>query len=1017
MTEVTVRQFADVVGIPIERLLAQLGDAGLSAKGADDNINDREKLQLLTHLRHIHGKDPEKMANSAPKKITLKRKTLSEIRVPNAQGRAKTVPVEVRKKRTYVKRGVAETQPLNLEERERLDRAQQEVEEEIRHQQQEAEQETERKNSVVTTKTMTQLEPESKADVVPQTNTERASKVQAVDLKNKTTQQAVAVKNDMGAAKVKFKKRQPIQTTSVKPNTPAEAVDSKDQSRGAVAAKADQNVAKIKAKKRQPTGENANPAGPPGAVKVQAKKHFDTKPAIANLEKNTVQDKEKKHQSTGTTSVKQDGQQKADIPTAKRKLAGDDNKRQSAPYGKKRQSVTTTDKDKVNVPLYESSSTDKSRKKPSQRPRKKERPAKLGKDSKSPSLELDYDSKSTKHERSESSGESKRTRKKPRRVTKPLEPQHGSFQKPTTPMVREVSLPETITIAELAQKMSVKVAQVIKTMMKMGSMVTINQVIDQETATIVVDEIGHKVKLLKENQIEEGLTIADQQAGERVHRAPVVTIMGHVDHGKTSLLDYIRVTKVAAGEAGGITQHIGAYHVDTPKGTVCFLDTPGHAAFTAMRARGAKVTDIVVLVVAADDGVMPQTLEAIQHARAAEVPVVVAINKIDKPEANPDRVKQELVAQQVVPEEWGGDTMFVLVSAKKGEGIDELLEAILLQAEVLELTTVAEGIATGVIIESRLDKGRGAVATMLVQSGCLQKGNVLLAGKEFGRVRAMLDENGKLIEKAGPSIPVEVLGLSGIPSAGDETVVVPDERKAREIALFRQGKYREVKLARQQAAKLENMFSQMQAGQVNTLNIVLKADVNGSGEALHDAFLKLSNEEVKVNIVANGVGGINESDVNLAVASNAILIGFNVRADTGARRLINEENVDLHYYSVIYEAIEEVKQALSGLLAPEIKEVIIGLAEVREVFRSPKLGAIAGCLVVDGVVKHNNPIRVLRDNIVIFEGELESLRRFKDNILEVKAGTECGIGVKNYNDVKIGDQIEIYEKMTVARTL
>jgi len=542
-------------------------------------------------------------------------------------------------------------------------------------------------------------------------------------------------------------------------------------------------------------------------------------------------------------------------------------------------------------------------------------------------------------------------------------------------------------------------------------------VIDQETAAIVVDEMGHIPKLLKENEIEESLIKTGEQAGVRVARAPVVTIMGHVDHGKTSLLDYIRVTKVAAGEAGGITQHIGAYHVDTPKGTISFLDTPGHAAFTAMRARGAKVTDIVVLVVAADDGVMPQTIEAIQHAKAASVPIVVAINKIDKHGADPERVKQELVAQEVVPEEWGGDTMFVQVSAKTGEGIDELLDSILLQAEVLELTTVAEGLATGVIIESRLDKGRGAVATLLVQSGTLHKGNVLLAGKEYGRVRAMLDENGKPIEKAGPSIPIEVLGLSSVPSAGDEAVAVPDERKAREIALFRQGKYRQVKLAHQQAAKLENMFSQMQAGQVNTLKIVLKADVNGSAEALNDALLKLSNDEVKVKIVASGVGGINESDVNLAVASGAILIGFNVRADAGAKRLINDEEVDLHYYSVIYEAIDEVKQALSGMLAPEIKEEIIGLAEVRQVFRSPKFGAVAGCLVVDGIVKRNNPIRVLRDNVVIFEGELESLRRFKEDVLEVKAGTECGIGVKNYNDVKTGDQIEIYEKTTVARTL
>jgi translation initiation factor IF-2 len=610
----------------------------------------------------------------------------------------------------------------------------------------------------------------------------------------------------------------------------------------------------------------------------------------------------------------------------------------------------------------------------------------------------------------------KQRSKKKKQISISKEPQHGSFQKPTAPVVHTVHLPETLTVAELAQKMSLKAAEVIKTFMKMGTMVTINQVIDQETASIIVEDMGHIPKLLKENELEDSLQAVEQK-GEAIHRASVVTIMGHVDHGKTSLLDYIRRTKVASGEAGGITQHIGAYHVDTDKGTVCFLDTPGHSAFTAMRARGAKVTDIVILVVAADDGVMPQTLEAIQHAKAAEVPIIVAVNKIDKPEADPERVKQELAAKEVVPEDWGGDTMFVHVSAKSGEGIDDLLDSIILQAEVLELTAIAEGHAKGVIIESRLDTGRGPVATLLVQSGTLNKGDVILAGKEFGRVRAMLDETGKSIDKAGPSIPVEILGLSSTPNAGDEAVVVSNERKAREIALFRQGKYREVKLARQQAAKLENMFSQMKSGDVNKLNIVLKADVNGSVEALQDSLTKLSNDEVQVQIVATGVGGINESDVHLAVASNAILIGFNVRADASAKRLIKEEGVDLHYYSVIYEAIDEVKQALSGMLAPEIVESIIGLAQVRDVFKSPKFGAIAGCLVTEGIVKRNKPIRVLRDNVVIFEGELESLRRFKDDVNEVKAGTECGIGVKNYNDVKAGDQIEIYEKTEVARKL
>ncbi len=594
--------------------------------------------------------------------------------------------------------------------------------------------------------------------------------------------------------------------------------------------------------------------------------------------------------------------------------------------------------------------------------------------------------------------------------------EHG-FEKPTAPIVREIAIPESVTVAELAQKMAVKAAEVIKVMMNMGTMATINQVLDQETASIVVEEMGHTVKLVKDNAIEEALVIADESEAEEVPRASAVTIMGHVDHGKTSLLDYIRKARVAAGEAGGITQHIGAYQVDTPHGPITFLDTPGHAAFTAMRARGAKATDIVVLVVAADDGVMPQTREAIQHAKAAGVPMIVAVNKIDKEDAQPDRVKQELVAEEVVPEDWGGDTQFVSVSALTGEGVDALLEAISMQAELLELKAVAEGPARGVVIEARLDKGRGPVATVLVQSGTLKKGDVVLAGHEYGRVRALLDENSKPIKVAGPSMPVEVLGLSGTPGAGDEVVVVADERKAREVALFRQGKYRDIKLARQQKAKLESMFSQMEAGKVSTLNLVIKADVQGSAEALSESLTKLSTEEVRVNIVSSGVGGINESDVNLAVASEAIIIGFNVRADASAKRLIEEEGVDLHYYSVIYDVIEEIKSSMTGMLAPEFKEQIVGLAEVRDVFRSPKLGAIAGCMVVEGVVKRNNPIRVLRDNVVIYEGELESLRRFKDDVQEVRAGTECGIGVKNYNDVKAGDQIEVFEQVKVERTL
>jgi translation initiation factor IF-2 len=553
--------------------------------------------------------------------------------------------------------------------------------------------------------------------------------------------------------------------------------------------------------------------------------------------------------------------------------------------------------------------------------------------------------------------------------------------------------------------------------MKLGSMVTINQVLDQETAAIVVEEMGHTYKLLKENALEAELEVDREEFGQALPRAPVVTIMGHVDHGKTSLLDYIRRTKVAAGEAGGITQHIGAYHVKTGKGIITFLDTPGHAAFTAMRARGAKATDIVILVVAADDGVMPQTIEAIQHAKAANVPTVVAVNKIDKPDADPERIKSELAGRDVIPEEWGGDTLFTNVSAKTGQGIDELLDQVLVQAEMLELQAVAEGPAKGIVIESRLDKGRGPVATVLVQSGILRKGDMILSGLEYGRVRAMLDETGAQVVAAGPSIPVEVLGLSGTPNAGDDVIVIADERKAREVALFRQGKFREVKLAKQQKAKLESVFEQMEEGQARTLNIVLKADVQGSVEALVDALTKLSTEEAAVKIIASGVGGINESDVNLAMASDAVLIGFNVRADNAAKKLIDEEGVDLHYYSVIYEVIDEVKKALQGMLKPEFKEQIIGLAEVRSVFRSPKFGAVAGCMVTDGVVRRNNPIRVLRDNVVIFEGELESLRRFKDDVHEARAGMECGIGVRNYNDVREGDQIEVYERIEVARSL
>ena len=579
-------------------------------------------------------------------------------------------------------------------------------------------------------------------------------------------------------------------------------------------------------------------------------------------------------------------------------------------------------------------------------------------------------------------------------------------------------IPETITVGELAQKMSVKAGELIKIMMKLGSMVTINQVLDQETAALVAEEMGHQYILIKENDLEaQVMAEADEDAGNIIQRAPVVTIMGHVDHGKTSLLDYIRKTKVVAGEAGGITQHIGAYRVQTPKGTITFLDTPGHAAFTAMRARGADATDIVILVVAADDGVMPQTIEAIQHANAAKVPLIVAVNKMDKPDADPERVKSELSQHGVIAEEWGGENLFAYVSAKSGEGIDDLLDKVLIQAEVLELTAPSTGMGRGVVIESRLDRGRGSVATVLVQSGVVKKGDIMLAGMEYGRIRAMLDENGNELKEAGASTPVEILGLSGTPNAGDEVVIVENERKAREIANFRQGKFKEIKIARQQKAKLENLFSNTGDGEVHTVNLMIKADVQGSVEALSDSLLKLATDEVKVNIIASGIGGITESDVQLAIASEAIIIAFNVRADANAKKLVESEGVDLRYYSIIYEAIDQVKAAMQGMLSPEVREEIIGLAQVREVFRSSKFGTVAGCIVEDGVLKRNNPIRVLRNNVVIYEGALESLRRFKDDVSEVRAGTECGLGVKNYNDVRIGDQIECYERVSIERTL
>ncbi len=836
MAEVSVKDFAGVVGVPVERLLKQLEEAGVPAKQAEDVISDEEKNTLLAYLRQLHGKGKDTEAVSEPKKVTLKRKSVSEINLPGVRTTTRsrtggrTVNVEVRKKRTYVKRSVIEE-----EEQKRLEK--------------------ERK------------------------------KQEEIEAKRRAEEEAIRLKQE-------------------------EKLKAKEEAE-----------AKIRAEE-------------------EARKKAEEE---AKLAREKAAEEERMAAEKARTAETKKGR-------------GKDEKKTRTRYGR----------DELHV----------------------------------------------------SGDKAGRRRSKPSRrsASVSVETKHG-FEKPTVAKVIDVEIPENISVADLAKKMSVKSAEVLKVLMNLGTMATINQTLDQDTATIVVEEMGHNPKPISENALEEEIKVDTQPEGEPVPRSPVVTIMGHVDHGKTSLLDYIRRSKVAAGEAGGITQHIGAYHVTTNHGEITFLDTPGHAAFTAMRARGANATDIVILVVAADDGVMPQTIEAVQHAKAAGVPLIVAINKIDKEGADPERVKNELAAQEVIPEEWGGETQFIPVSAHTGEGVDELLDAVLLQAELLELKAPAEGSARGIVIESRLEKGRGPVATVLVQAGMLKKGDILLAGEEFGRVRALIDEHGHQLDSAGPSIPVEVLGLSGVPVAGDEAMVVKDERRARELAEYREHKAREAKLARQQAAKLDQMFSKMQEGETFTVNVLVKADVHGSVEALIDALTKLSTDEVRVNVVASGVGGINESDATLAMASNAVIIGFNVRADNTARKLIEKEGLDLRYYNVIYDVIDDVKAAMSGLLSPEVREEIIGIAEVKDVFRSSKLGAIAGCIVSTGVVKRHSPIRVLRDNVVIFEGELESLRRYKDDVNEVQSGVECGIGVKNYNDIKPGDQIEVFERTEVARTI
>ncbi|OQQ09036.1 MULTISPECIES: translation initiation factor IF-2 [Vibrio] len=895
MTQLTVKALSEEIGTPVDRLIEQLADAGMKKAGSDQ-VTDSEKQTLLTHLKKEHG---DTSGETEPTRLTLQRKTRSTLSVAAGGGKSKDVQVEVRKKRTYVKRSTIE------------DEAKREAEEVANR----------------------EAEEKAQRDAEEQAKRDAAEKAQR-EAEEKVTREADA-------------KRE-----------------------------AEEKAQRAQAEK--------------------AKKDMNSKNADANAQAKKEADELKARQE-------QEATRKAEAEAAKlveeaRKLAEENQERWSEEEKKKKEQEKSADYH-VTTSTYAREAEDAADKKDEKAPRRRKKKA-----------------APANQPANNRGGRNQRGRGGKGKLAKPTSMQQG-FDKSATVAKSDVAIGETIVVSELASKMSVKATEVIKVMMKMGAMATINQVIDQETAQLVAEEMGHKVILRKENELEEAV-LADRDSDAIAEgRAPVVTIMGHVDHGKTSTLDYIRKAHVASGEAGGITQHIGAYHVDTDNGMITFLDTPGHAAFTAMRARGAQATDIVVLVVAADDGVMPQTIEAIQHAKAAGVPLIVAVNKIDKEGANPDNVKNELAQYDVIPEEWGGENIFVHISAKQGTNIDGLLEAILLQSEVLELTAVKEGMASGVVVESRLDKGRGPVATVLVQSGTLNKGDIVLCGQEYGRVRAMRDENGKDIETAGPSIPVEILGLSGVPSSGDEATVVRDERKAREVANYRQGKFRDVKLARQQKAKLENMFANMTAGEVAELNVVLKADVQGSVEAIADSLLKLSTDEVKVNIVGSGVGGITETDATLAAASNAIILGFNVRADATARNTVQNENLDLRYYSIIYQLIDEVKQAMGGMLAPEFRQEIIGLAQVRDVFKSPKLGAIAGCIVTEGTIKRSNPIRVLRENVVIYEGELESLRRFKDDVQEVKNGYECGVGVKNYNDVRVGDQIEVFEIVEVKRTL
>ncbi|HEX2603142.1 MAG TPA: translation initiation factor IF-2 [Oxalicibacterium sp.] len=931
MASNNVAQFATELKMPADLLLTQLRDAGVEKSSASDELSKADKDKLLEHLRRAHGATPDR----EKKKITLTRKETTEIKQADATGKSRTIQVEVRKKRTFVKRDepAVEEAPAKpaapvideAEQQRRAEEARRQAEL-IARQEADLREKQERlakleEEKAAQAKALQEAEGEAKKAASGKASTAKANETAAEEKK----------RLDDDASK-----KAAQQVAEAAARDAAERAAAAEQARKAVA----DEVAQIKAMMNAPRRVIKAPEPAPAAKSSEGTLHkpADKKPGEKKDDKKAPVDK-KSIKSANVSSTWQDDSKKR-------------------PGGLKTRGATGGGRDA-------------------------------------------WRAGGPKNRRSHG------------------DERESNFQVPTEAIVREVHVPETITVAELAHQMAVKASEVIKQLMKLGQMVTINQVLDQETAMIVVEEMGHTAHAAKLDDPEAMLTTGGEEHAnaELLPRAPVVTVMGHVDHGKTSLLDYIRRAKVASGEAGGITQHIGAYHVETPRGMITFLDTPGHEAFTAMRARGAKATDIVILVVAADDGVMPQTKEAIAHAKAAGVPLVVAINKIDKPGANPDRVSQELIAEQVVPEEYGGDSPFVPVSAKTGQGIDSLLEQVLLQAEVLELKAPVDAPARGLVVEAKLDKGRGPVATILVQGGTLKRGDVVLAGSAYGRVRAMLDENGKAITEAGPSIPVEIQGLTEVPNAGEEVVVMADERKAREIGLFRQGKFRDVKLAKQQAAKLENMFENMGEGEVKNLPMIIKTDVQGSQEALVGSLQKLSTSEVRVQVVHAAVGGISESDVNLAVASKAVIIGFNTRADASARKLAEANGVDIRYYNIIYDAVDEIKAAMSGMLAPEKREQALGLVEIRQVILVSKVGAIAGCYVLEGTVKRGASVRLLRNNVVVWTGELDSLKRFKDDVKEVKSGFECGLTLKNFNDIKEGDQLEVFEVQEVARTL